>query len=51
MLAMMNQSFSRAWVKESHVFRAPYAQAVFMTNNFVDLIPATLQPRTGAVRD
>lgn len=39
MLALMNPSFSREWVKEFHVFRAPYAQAVF-TTNFVDLIPA-----------
>ena len=39
MLALMNPSFSREWVKESHVFRAPYAQAVF-TTNFVDLMPA-----------
>lgn len=39
MLQLINPAFSKSWVKEWHVFRAPYAQPVFVTN-FVDLMPA-----------
>ena len=46
MLAMMNPAFSRAWVKEWHVFRSPYAQPVF-TTNFVELMPAHRTPVRG----
>jgi protoporphyrinogen oxidase len=46
MLAMMNPGFSERCVKEWHVFRTPYAQAVF-TTNFVDLMPAHQTPVKG----
>ena len=46
MLALLNPEFSPYWVKEWHVFRAPYAQALFMTN-FVDVMPAHRTPVRG----
>ncbi len=38
MLAKIQPGFGRDWVKEFHVFRAPYAQALFVTG-FTALIP------------
>lgn len=38
MLARIQPAFRRDWVKEWHVFRAPYAQALFVTD-FLPLMP------------
>lgn len=46
MLRLINPGFSESWVKEYHVFRAPYAQPVF-TTNFIDLMPAHRTPIGG----
>jgi protoporphyrinogen oxidase len=46
MLKLINPRFSKDWVKEYHVFRAPYAQPIF-TTNFVDLIPGHRTPIKG----
>jgi len=46
MLKLVNPSFSKDWVKEYHVFRAPYAQPIF-TTNFVDLVPGHRTPIKG----
>jgi protoporphyrinogen oxidase len=46
MLKLVNPQFDRDWVKEYHVFRAPYAQPIF-TTNFVDLIPGHRTPVKG----
>jgi len=46
MLTLMNPEFSRDWVKEWHVFRAPQAQPVF-TTNFVELMPTHATPIRG----
>jgi protoporphyrinogen oxidase len=46
MLKLVNPKFSRDWVKEYHVFRAPYAQPIF-TTNFADLMPGHRTPIKG----
>jgi protoporphyrinogen oxidase len=46
MLKLVNPNFSKDWVKEYHVFRAPYAQPIF-TTNFVDLVPGHRTPIKG----
>ncbi|HKW93348.1 MAG TPA: NAD(P)/FAD-dependent oxidoreductase [Methylomirabilota bacterium] len=46
MLARLNPRFSRSWVKEWHVFRAPYAQAIF-TTNFAQRMPDHRSPVRG----
>jgi protoporphyrinogen oxidase len=38
MLTRVNPAFNESWIKERHVFRAPYAQAIFATN-FVTRMP------------
>jgi protoporphyrinogen oxidase len=38
MLKLINPAFDRNWVKEAHVFRAPYAQPVFSIG-FADRMP------------
>jgi len=38
MLKIVNPAFNESWIKEWHVFRAPYAQAIFATN-FVTRMP------------
>lgn len=39
MLTLVNPAFDATWIKESHVFRTPYAQPVFSTG-FADRMPA-----------
>ncbi len=46
MLGRVNPAFSRSWVKEWHVFRTPYAQAIF-TTNFAQVIPDHRTPVGG----
>jgi len=46
MLRLMNPAFDRSWIKEWHVFRAPMAQPVFVTD-FVDLMPSHRTPIGG----
>jgi protoporphyrinogen oxidase len=46
MLGRLNPAFSRSWVKEWHVFRAPYAQAIF-TTNFAQVMPDHRTPVGG----
>jgi protoporphyrinogen oxidase len=46
MLKVLNPKFDRSWVKEWHVFRAPYAQPIFHTN-FLDLMPGHRTPVKG----
>jgi len=46
MLKLVNPAFDKSWVKEYHVFRAPYAQPIF-TTNFVDLMPGHRTPVKG----
>jgi protoporphyrinogen oxidase len=38
MLTLVNPAFNESWIKEWHVFRAPYAQAIFATH-FVARMP------------
>jgi protoporphyrinogen oxidase len=38
MLKIVNPAFNESWIKEWHVFRAPYAQAIFATH-FVARMP------------
>jgi protoporphyrinogen oxidase len=45
MLKLVQPDFDRSWVKEFHVFRAPHAQALFVTN-FAPLMPAHRTPVT-----
>jgi protoporphyrinogen oxidase len=46
MLQRANPRFDKTWIKEWHVFRAPYAQAVCVTH-FRDLVPAHRSPLGG----
>jgi protoporphyrinogen oxidase len=46
MLKLLNPAFDQSWVKEWHVFRAPYAQPIFSTD-FVELMPAHRSPVRG----
>ena len=46
MLKLLNPAFDESWVKEWHVFHAPYAQPIF-TTNFVELMPAHRSPVRG----
>jgi len=46
MLKLVNPAFDPTWVKEYHVFRAPCAQAVCITN-FADLMPGHRSPVRG----
>jgi protoporphyrinogen oxidase len=39
MLKLLNPAFDESWIKEWHVFRAPYAQPIFVTG-FADRMPA-----------
>lgn len=46
MLKRVNPAFNESWIKEWHVFRTPYAQAICVTN-FLDLMPAHRTPVRG----
>lgn len=46
MLKLLNPAFDRSWVKEWHVFRAPYAQPIFSTG-FLEMMPDHRTPVSG----
>ena len=46
MLQLINPAFDRSWIKEWHIFRASYAQAI-CTTEFADLTPETRSPISG----
>lgn len=45
-LKLLNPEFHESWIKEWHVFRAPYAQPIFDTN-FLDVMPGHRTPIEG----
>ncbi len=46
MLKLLNPEFDKSWIKEWHVFRAPYAQPIFGTD-FLSLMPDHRTPVRG----
>jgi len=46
MLKLLNPEFDESWIKEWHVFRAPYAQPIFDTH-FLDVMPDHRTPIQG----
>ena len=46
MLRLANPDFDESWIKEKHIFRTAYAQAI-CTTGFVDLVPAIRTPLNG----
>jgi protoporphyrinogen oxidase len=46
MLQRVNPAFNESWIKEWHVFRTPFAQAV-CTTNFINLVPDHRTPIRG----